>query len=308
MRRDRIFAKILLAFGLLASLGVIQRATPGVSQPGPTPGRPQRTAPGSPGEYLGEDRPGRTPKAFASRIFSGDVHTVCQFSPDGTEVYWNMMRDRGMMFMKRLNGTCTRPARVPFFQAGDDAPTIAPDGRLFFLRRGGDSWDIYCAAKSGQEWSSPIALPDSVNSTDLAWQASVAKSGNIYFGQVSRSTQDICCSKWVDGQYASATRLGDAINGNGENLCPFVAPDESYLIFTRTHGDSSYADLYVSFKDADGSWGRAVRLGAPINTDAHEMCPWVSHDGRYLFFISTRAGTFVPYWVDAGVIKDTKPQ
>jgi hypothetical protein len=308
MRRDRIFAKILLAFSLLAFSGLIQWATPGVSQPGPEPGRTQRTAPGSPGEYLGEGPPGKTPKAFAPHIFIGDVHTVCQFSPDGTEVYWNMMRDKGMMFMKRVNGTWTRPARVPFFQTGDDAPTIAPDGRLFFVRQGGDSWDIYCVSRSDRGWSAPIALPDSINSIDLAWQASVAKSGNVYFGQVSRSTQDIYCSRWVDGQYAPATRLGDAINSNGENFCPFVAPDESYLIFTRTHGDSSYADLYVSFKDADGSWGQAVRLGAPINTDAHEMSPWVSFDGRYLFFISTRGGTFVPYWVDAGVIRDAKPQ
>ncbi len=39
-------------------------------------------------------------------------------------------------------------------------------------------------------------------------------------------------------------------------------------------------------------------MGPAINTDGHELCPFVSRDGKYLFF--TRDGDI--YWVSAAII------
>jgi Tol biopolymer transport system component len=63
----------------------------------------------------------------------------------------------------------------------------------------------------------------------------------------------------------------------------------------------------VCFRNADGSWGEALRFGAPINTSRHDQCPWVSNDGKYLFFASFRGGRSQVYWVDARVIEEMRP-
>jgi hypothetical protein len=55
----------------------------------------------------------------------------------------------------------------------------------------------------------------------------------------------------------------------------------------RPDGLGDY-DLYISFR-RDGIWQRALHLPAPINSDAGDLNPSVSPDGRYLYFSSTRS-------------------
>ena len=62
-------------------------------------------------------------------------------------------------------------------------------------------------------------------------------------------------------------------------------------------GGAGEGDLYVSYRTA-GAWGAPVSLGSAVNTPAYEYTPWVSADGKWLYFsrgwgeiwrISTRA-------------------
>ena len=47
-------------------------------------------------------------------------------------------------------------------------------------------------------------------------------------------------------------------------------------------------DLYISWRKG-GSWTPPRNLGDLVNTNATEFCPFVSRDGKYLYF--TRAAT-----------------
>ena len=69
---------------------------------------------------------------------------------------------------------------------------------------------------------------------------------------------------------------------------PFIAPDESYLLF-RGYFEDSYGrgDLYISF-NVENEWSDPINLGEPINSSAHEMTPLVSLDGRFFIFSSDR--------------------
>jgi hypothetical protein len=78
---------------------------------------------------------------------------------------------------------------------------------------------------------------------------------------------------------------------------PFLPPDQSYLLFQRSY------DIYVSFRGPAGAWMDPVALPAPVNTRDMELCPTVSPDGRYLFFI--RGGRV--FWVDAAIIHAQRP-
>jgi len=65
-------------------------------------------------------------------------------------------------------------------------------------------------------------------------------------------------------------------------------------------------DLYVTFKTEEGSWSDPVHMGNEINTNKSENRPYVSPDGKYLFYASTRRGNRDIYWVDARIINDFK--
>ena len=67
---------------------------------------------------------------------------------------------------------------------------------------------------------------------------------------------------------------------------PFIAPDESYLIWDdEREGGYGDNDLYISFRQQDGSWGAAINLGDKINT---EFCRsiWKCVTRWKVFFLS----------------------
>ena len=86
---------------------------------------------------------------------------------------------------------------------------------------------------------------------------------------------------------------------------PFIAPDGSYLLFTRIRHPQNYefADLWISFRDEDGTWAEPQNLGERVNTMGG-ICPTVTPDGRYVFFNS---GSDDNYWIDASVIEAMRP-
>ena len=90
-------------------------------------------------------------------------------------------------------------------------------------------------------------------------------------------------------------------------------PDESNLIFDgEREGGFGDSDLYISFRQEDGSWGTAINLGDAINTEAWEAAATVTPDGKYLFFnrnIGSDSYENVDiFWVDAKVIEDLRPK
>ena len=83
---------------------------------------------------------------------------------------------------------------------------------------------------------------------------------------------------------------------------PFIAPDESYLIFSRQAEGTRKADLYISFRGADGKWSQAQDMGENINTPTNDLAAKVTPEGRYIFFLSQVDVWPRIHWVDATII------
>jgi hypothetical protein len=84
------------------------------------------------------------------------------------------------------------------------------------------------------------------------------------------------------------------INSEENEGAPFIDPDREYLLFSRA------GDLFISFRKADDTWTRAVSLGETVNSPSFDLCPTVSPDGEYLFYL-TEGGL---KWVRAGIIEE----
>jgi ankyrin repeat protein len=277
-----------------------------------------RSAPRFPaleGDYLGQRPPGRDPEVFAPGIVGGhfELHSSVVFSPDGCEAYWAEMVPRTTpgytsdrtMVSRRVDGRWTHPeVAMVGSKAMGDVPVIARDGkRLYDMSRrtlpgqttNTPKENIWVADRTGIGWSDPRPLDQTVNALPQHWQFAVDKDGGVYFASTWKGARGLFYSPLVNGRHGEAAPLGPAINVNGSEGMPFIAPDGSYLLFSRD------MDIWVSFRGPDGGWKAPTKLPAPINTPDLEICPTVSPDGRYLFFLRGKV-----FWVDAGIIEEIR--
>lgn len=138
-----------------------------------------------------------------------------------------------------------------------------------------------------------------VNSEINEYFPTLTKDGKtLYFGSQRAGgfgSVDLYRSKLVGGKWSAPENLGEAINTAAEEFEPFIAPDESYLIFMgggRADGLGGF-DLYIS-RNENGKWTKAQNLGAPINSPADELSAKITRDGRYFFWTSTRSDFSAP--------------
>ena|GEM_PF-2783697 len=276
------------------------------------------------GRYLGQRPPGDAPVVFApGLITSANInHSAPAFSPDGKEVYWSrVLKDSSrvrILYMRLIEGQWTQPRIVPFSSnADDDCPVFSPDGKtLFFVSHrpidgsGTDAKEnIWYVQKQDSGWSAARPVGAAVNKMNLHWQVSVSSAQTLYFSCSQDNTPRIYRSRFIDGAYAKPAVLPHPIDSGSGEETPYVAPDESYVIFSsQRKGGYGGADLYISFRNKQGEWIEPMNLGSKVNSRSYELLPCVSPDRKYLFFASARGGEYDIYWVGAQVIERLREQ
>ena len=278
------------------------------------------------GAYLGQPLPEEIPVVFAPGIVSTDTtieHGSPTFSPDGNEVFWQSnyrQKDQETqisgMTMKRIGNKWTAPVKSPY----DSGPVFSPDGeRLYYLPFGeenGEKDGPHFVEKEGANWSQPVCMELLIDFPEIkfVYNHSFTSDGTIYFlgyAEEYWNNFGIYRSERINGTYGKPELLPAGINvpGNILNWTPFIAPDESYLLFSsnRRSPKTDAGDIYISFRNSDGRWTDPVNLGPKINSDRQERFPSVSPDGRYLFF--TRwivRGNEDVMWVNATIIEELR--
>jgi ankyrin repeat protein len=264
-------------------------------------------SPGLSGPFLEQARPGRQPEPFAQNqlLTPFAPHGRLVFSPDGTEMFWchHAMPIQAMWYSRRLDGIWQRPSIAPFtdpaLDYADGSPAITHDGsRLYYHSRrpvrDGDGRredsDIWYVEKGSREWGSPVQLGESVNTDKGEFSPSVGNSGNLYFigneYDDTYGTGDIYVAEYVDGEYMAPKNLGPSVNSPHHELNPAVAPDESYLIFSSDRpAPARGLNLYVTFKNKNGSWTDAVAFGHSI-TSGNAWHPFITPDGGSVIYLA----------------------
>jgi hypothetical protein len=266
------------------------------------------------GPYLGETPPGDTAVLFAVGFLGADLHSGPVFARDGQEVFWSPLEgSTGHILTSRLTDSgWSNPEEIKFPAGPPNSfePCLSPDDtRLFFLSQGsaatGYHETIWSATREDDGWGAPELASPLISAFDIHWQISVAENGNLYFHARPMGGGDIYVSTFANGTYQEPVALGSAVNSELGEGSPFVAPDESYLIFSRVDRSSSRkAELFISFRTSDGTWTEAKSMGRLNSDGVNELCPTVSRDGKYLFFLRNTPDGFSPHWVSASVIDE----
>jgi Tol biopolymer transport system component len=188
-------------------------------------------------------------------------------------------------------------------------PRFSPDGRRVYFHSRDDIW---VGEKQGDEWSEPrcLGLISRFPELKAVYMPSVTMTGTLYFISPAHDSS-IYRAEFVNGEYTKPQLLPRNINlPPFHNWAPFIAPDESYLLFSsnRTGSLDDHGDLYISRRQADGSWTDPVSLGEPVNSPVQEVFPGLSPDGKYLFFCRYTPGhNNDVYWVNAASIPALRP-
>jgi Tol biopolymer transport system component len=266
------------------------------------------------GAYLGQKPPGDKAELFAPGIVSHCTqHSSAYFSPDGKEVYFSRMLPLPsvIMYMKEENGIWTKPR----IAVKGLTPFLSPDGKKLYFSR---DWALWVAEKTKNGWTEPKNLGNTINFQKRQDGPSVANDGTVYFCSMYGNHNGIYRAELKDGLFAEREKLGSGINSSSVDGMPYIAPDESYLIFTSFRsGSIGMSDLYISFRDSHGTWTTPKNMGPKINSEVKEGYPYVTVDGKYFFFYSNRVSVLnrnrIPdgpgnvYWIDAKIIRELKP-
>ncbi len=293
----------------------------------------QEAPPGNDQPYFGLQPPGMIPEPFAPGIINTDADEgVYPYMAGGTVFIVSREEPETDEEGRAIYGTYMtelRDGRWTGFQpveliSGPSDPTVSlePGEDAIYLgyRSGleggkesaGSDINIWMVRRTEEGFSNPRMIGPPVSTEANDTYPSVTADGTLYFfgereGGVGKD--DIYVARLVEGEYRRVENVGEPVNTPEYDIDPFIARDESYLIFGSTGlGGFGGIDLFVSFRGEDGSWGKPINMGSEINTETHDERPYVTRDGRFFFFTTYASGNLDVYWVDAAVIEALRPQ
>jgi len=92
---------------------------------------------------------------------------------------------------------------------------------------------------------------------------------------------------WSTPEYLKIAQFRTVSNRNEF----FMAPGNRVLFLSLINEESvGNRDIYVSFRNPDGSWSKPRDLGPELNSPGAEISPFIAPDGISLYFSSTREG------------------
>ncbi|WP_423999519.1 hypothetical protein [Maribacter sp. IgM3_T14_3] len=262
--------------------------------------------------YLGQKPPSLTPEIFAPGIISTDNWEFGgAFTPDLKEFYFlreigETEKEKKMKYMvfqykdnKWQDSILSKRVGLPF---------ISTDGRTMHLGT------KYKERMENGDWSEIKKLDSAISNINIM-RLTASSKGTYVFDAMGEGL--LRFSRIIEGTREKPQLFGKEINTGTANAHPFIAPDESYILWDgRRENGYGKSDIYVSYRKKDGTWGEAINLGDKINTAASENGASITPDGKYLFF-NRSVGKVKPtdkyedvnmFWVDAKLIETLRPK
>ena len=264
------------------------------------------------GPYLGQALPESEPVVFGQAFLRGGYHSSPTFLPDGSEMYWaGNFSSAKIYFVTEQGGSWTDQQTLSlqggFVSVRD--PFISPDGKhMYFLSPAplpgsmdSGKENIWVVNREGTEWGKPEPLPDAVNHRDLHWTISVANNGNLYISSGSGGIGDIYKSVFADGIYSEPEKLPFPINDEVQiETTPNIAPDESYILFSRMATTNDTSRLFISYAIPNG-WTEPIM----VENIASCISPMITPDRKFVFCL---ADPFTLIWRDTSFIDELRPR
>ena len=166
---------------------------------------------------------------------------------------------------------------------------VSGDGSTMAYMHGLPFYDaVYITRNVDGNWTKPENITPQILSDGDQFISGISYDGTlIYLTREDEFNSDIYFSEFVDGRWSPSQPLGPNVNTKYWESHASVSADGNLLYFTSNRKDAvGGMDIYVSKLMDNGSWGPATNLGSAVNTELNEDTPFITSDGKALFFSS----------------------
>lgn len=201
-----------------------------------------------------------------------------------------------------------RPVNVSFTNLGKDLNSEYPDyypwitqdeNFLAFTtrRKGGSSAkpesdgyyasDVFTSTLENGKWTKAISVGKKINSgldEQVVGLKADASEMLIYIDHIDEFG-DIYTSEKKNGEYGKYKPLPPNVNQKIEHSGS-ISVDGNTLFFVRAEARGAQTDIYICRKLPSGSWSEPLKLGPEVNSPFDEDFPYLSIDGKTLYFSS----------------------
>jgi hypothetical protein len=147
--------------------------------------------------------------------------------------------------------------------------------------------DIYVSYKDQQgNWTTPELL--NLNSDEHDATLSVSPDGQtLFIYRDNEGDGQLYESKLIGESWSDPQLLGSDINTSAWETHATISADGNTLFFvSNRNGGNGGRDIYRCVKMPNGDWSKALNMGPTINTSWEEDSPFLTADGRTLYFAS----------------------
>ena len=193
--------------------------------------------------------------------------------------------DKTLIFTTRAN-----PADIPGLQQRVGKKDIAADGEFY-------EGIVETHRIDADNWEKPRSLAAALNSKGHDASDQLFDNDTKLLMYRNDDDGDIFVStKASGGDWGQPVKLNSNVNSKAREGDAYITPDGLTLYFaTGKYSEDNNLDLYYSTRTAGGDWGVARSLGGAINTKEDDDSPYLSRDGKTLYFASRGHNTMGGY-------------
>lgn len=260
------------------------------------------------GPYLGQKPPELVPEKFdpfdskeMNQFVFFDNGRKCIISRN-FQLFYTEAHDEKWLALKELDFE-------NYKNAGLFGANISPDGKMIYYN------SLDRPLPEGVEkprcpiWVSLIEGGSVLDQTRFigfgGMYPTATSDGTVYFTLRKNGVDCIARREYLNHEYKKTEVVPPPVfSENYHDQHPFIAPDESYLIFdSENRSKKNGCALFVSFKKPDGSWTEPTNMGTFI-TQKNAAMARVTTNGRYLFY-GDADGCI--WWVSTKIFEKLKP-
>jgi outer membrane protein OmpA-like peptidoglycan-associated protein/Tol biopolymer transport system component len=147
---------------------------------------------------------------------------------------------------------------------------------------------VYFSRFEDGQWTEPVNITSQIQSDGDQYVSSISYDGTqLFLTKEDNFNSDIYTSSYLNEQWTKSMPLAKPVNSKYWESHASISKDGKTLFFTSNRrGGLGEMDIYRSVLNEEGEWDNPENLGSVVNTALNEDTPFITEDGKSLFFSS----------------------
>lgn len=148
--------------------------------------------------------------------------------------------------------------------------------------------DIFISKKQGSDWEPAFNISSNINTAFFESSLVLSGDGNYLYLYLDKNMGDIYLSRKIsEGVWSTPEPVPGNVNTASKETSISISQDNKVIFIASDRaGTNGGIDIFYSVKDRKGIWSEVINLGPQINTPLDDDFPFISEDGKTLYFSS----------------------